>query len=501
MAAPPFRIHGVWLLSILHSALLSNVHSFPSNVAVSERMVLRHLHHYPFAVFSCHQRETKSTPFSALVSATRLQQATSSRDLQDKKRGPRKTNNAIGQTHKEDETSVVQRLSKAIAQARSNKIASQLAKATKDEVGSDDRNTRKQSPTADAASKSSKLGTLRQLNEEIDIQLNAAKGPRRDQLIAGMAGSQLVLQPRDSMSALLEHNDKMNARTVIAGPAFNTTAPTSWPTRHVAVVFSKPLVDNQVTLEYASRIRAIAKAMQQDLYRPSLLCFTGGVSPPNAVADADAGFLFFRHLCASQRIPLTDVEFILDRTSTWSGGADAYEHQSRDESKSLTHIIQRIQQQWLSRWFDEAFKLDDDIEPSNASKSDSEGAPLSIRAAVERTKKLVIHFTLISTEYHLCNLNDIHHRSPRQSLLRPLATSFATEHFHIASESTIQVEIIWSYRYSTYPSLYFARDEAKAFMGKCYRHGEELVPLLVNMKGVVDSVSVGFCCSSCVCLL
>ena len=32
-------------------------------------------------------------------------------------------------------------------------------------------------------------------------------------------------------------------------------------------------------------------------------------------------------------------------------------------------------------------------------------------------KKINAHFTLKSTEYHLCNVNDVHHRYPQRSLL------------------------------------------------------------------------------------
>ncbi len=420
-----------------------------------------------------------------LTSRTSLQLTTSSRDLQEKNNWPKKRNN---QSQKEVDSGVVQRLSRAIAQARVNKTSPANISPKSDGSSSDSNNILKHGPLTTAiATKSTHLGSLRQLTKEIDHQLTASKvQPRRDQLIGGMAGTQLVLQPRDSMSALLEHNDKMNARNAMSGPSSATNG-TPWPTRHVAVIFSKPLIDNQVTLEYASRLRAVAKVIQQDTYRPSLLCFTGGICQPNAVADADAGFLFFRHLCASQHIHLTDMEYVLDRTS---GAAGASDYQNKDEGKALTHIIQQIQQNWLSRWFDEEFKPDDDM-----SASDPASQSTTKRISSPRSKKLIVHFTLISTEYHLCNLNDIHHRSPRQSLLRPLATALSGDHHHQTSGNKIQVETIWSYRYSAYPSVYFARDEAKAFMGKCYRLGEELAPLLVNIKGVVDSVSKFLFCS------
>jgi hypothetical protein len=121
-------------------------------------------------------------------------------------------------------------------------------------------------------------------------------------------------------------------------------------------------------------------------------------------------------------------------------------------------------------------------------------------------KKVDIHFTLISNDYHLCYINDVHRRSPNQSPLRPiemLRTSDRT-HAKIASEYDDEffvfqgtgrnrkgndvvngiIDCSWSYVYATYPFLY-TKDRASAFMGRCYVLGEELKPLLINIKGVL----------------
>ena len=49
------------------------------------------------------------------------------------------------------------------------------------------------------------------------------------------------------------------------------------------------------------------------------------------------------------------------------------------------------------------------------------------------------------------------------------------------------VDVSWSFQYATYPFLY-SSDDAIAFLGKCFLLGEELIPILANMKGVVDQV-------------
>ena len=140
-------------------------------------------------------------------------------------------------------------------------------------------------------------------------------------------------------------------------------------------------------------------------------------------------------------------------------------------------------------------------------------------------RKVDIHFTLISTEYHLCNLNDVHHRSPLKSFLQPLvslrglagsdrwennqelevmdpnySSSVHVKGNRDGSSSTYpterttfggienSVDTSWSFQYGTYPFLH-GGDEAVVFLGQCYLLGEELTPLLVNMKGVVEQVS------------
>ena len=100
----------------------------------------------------------------------------------------------------------------------------------------------------------------------------------------------------------------------------------------------------------------------------------------------------------------------------------------------------------------------------------------------EPRKKIRIHITLISTDYHLCSMNDIHLRSPRQSPLNTLQVQVGATRKGI-------VDTTWSFRYSSYPYVY-AKDEAVAFLGNCYLLSQDLLPLLVNLKGVVDNVSI-----------
>ena len=43
----------------------------------------------------------------------------------------------------------------------------------------------------------------------------------------------------------------------------------------VAIVFSKPLLDDQITIEYASRLAMLARSIQDGSFRPDLICLCG----------------------------------------------------------------------------------------------------------------------------------------------------------------------------------------------------------------------------------
>lgn len=411
------------------------------------------------------------------------------------------------------------------------------------------------------------IGSLSQLTKVIDQQLQLGN---KDASFT-LDGSARFL-PNDSMGSLLGFND---------GVKWRRHSPTT--THNVAVVFGKPLMNDQITVEYASRIQALVNIMTRSYkdddddddvdaiddvdsdiddsagnigthgknddeklayYMPSLVCFCGGVSPGNRVSDADAGYIFFRHLCASQNINLEamGVDIFLDRTSP---------PDKSDSLKQVANKIQELTKKWMS---------------TAAVQESSAIDEYGMKQAVQK-KQLHVHVTLISTEYHLCSFNDIHHRSHRQSSLRAIdslagntfvcdlprstidrAPRSASDHGTVGDNDEeddedfegrfdnldgddeyayvdskddddnndndgnddddndtnvfrrkslalssppipVKVETSWSFLYATYPFVY-AKDESVAFMGKCYLLGEELMPLHVNMKGVVDNVSV-----------
>ena len=172
-------------------------------------------------------------------------------------------------------------------------------------------------PDEDDESKNRSVISLDQLNRNIEKRLNS-----RDKLWDSRASLPRVegtVKPpvRDTMSSLLSYNHiRGDWRGHQSASTYNGKCPYDLRYFHfvamcfssdimclaflisgivVAVVFGKPLVRDQITVEYSSRIRTLARLFKNNpLFRPSLICFTGCIAPGNHVSDADAGYIFFR---------------------------------------------------------------------------------------------------------------------------------------------------------------------------------------------------------------
>lgn len=354
--------------------------------------------------------------------------ATSSRDLKDRgKRGPRRRTAA-------DIGVVLKRLSRA--------------------------RTSKDTTTSSIVAGEERVGDLTQLTDVIDARLQG-RSSRSSFFVDGV-----VTQSKDSMGALLGYNDEEKPKSG----------------HDIVVIFGKHLIDDQVTVEFASRIRTLACLLKDEAIDPDLICFCGDVHPGNHIADADAGFMFFKSICANEGISLENTKIFIDRTSN-------------NEGKALQHVATHIQKEYVGEWL------------AVSQEAESPKDEYGMERRMPR-KKVNLHFTLISNEYHLCNLNDVHHRSPNQSPLRPIEMLRTTDRSHaeIRTEYDDELSLFegstngklrkspipingiidcsWSYIYSTYPYSY-TNDDASAFMGRCFLLGEELKPLFINMKGVV----------------
>ena len=323
----------------------------------------------------------------------------------------------------------------------------------------------------------------------------------------------LPIRHDNSMQSLLGYNE-------IQGEWSDRNA----TTYHVAVIFAKPLIRDHVTIEYSSRLRTLVKMLRDEdseNYRPRLICFVNGCSGvggagenrrgKNTVSDACAGYIYFRHLCASQNVTIDDsrTEFWVDSSVNSEGG---------DERSAMERVASELWRRHIKSWLKDRPLTQRLNQHYGRWASDGDELKLAQWTVLER--RVDIHFTLVSTDYHLCNLNDVHNRSPRKSFLQPLVAlrglvgsdrwvtqadalevmdpGYSTS-VHVQKNANggvlptsnnfggieNSVDTSWSFQYSTYPFL-SDEEEAVVFLGQCYLLGEELTPLLVNMRGVVE---------------
>jgi hypothetical protein len=326
---------------------------------------------------------------------------------------------------------------------RPSKVASRLAKAAREAVRQAEESNKQEDIPDTSDDDDENLQSITILSQAIDAELlNPGDGYRS-------------ARESNSLRTLLDHNEIIE----------ETKNPKKIKELYdAAIVFSKPLWKDQITKEYASRLISLARAIKDENYQPALICFCGSKKTKNGslVAATSAGIVFFRHLCAANQISLEETDFCVaqheDSERSWS-------------SSTLRPVVEEFKERrYLENW----------LEASNTYESATDEYGMTRQ---EPRKKVHIHWTLISTEYHLCNLNDIHLRSPRQSPLNTLQQGFD----HTVKESRGIVRTTWCFRYSTYPYIH-AHNDLTAFLGKCYLLSQGLRPLLVNLRGVVKQV-------------
>ncbi|CAM9774898.1 unnamed protein product [Chrysoparadoxa australica] len=199
-------------------------------------------------------------------------------------------------------------------------------------------------------------------------------------------------------------------------------------TYQIAVLLGKHLVRDQVTLEYASRIRRLVQCIKNNVLKPNLVCFTGGRVGSNTIGDAAAGFVFFRQLSEHQEVDISEMSFFVEQESTCT----------KEAMKNVALEVLRLKGE-------EETKTESDFS----------------------RRKLAI--TLISNEYHLSRISDVQRLSPRRSMLAPV----------------VNIGASWALEYATYPYT-FSNEEETYFRAKLYILMEELVPLLVNLQGLAE---------------
>jgi hypothetical protein len=92
--------------------------------------------------------------------------------------------------------------------------------------------------------------------------------------------------------------------------------------------------------------------------------------------------------------------------------------------------------------------------------------------------RLRIQISLVSSDYHLCQLHDLHVRSPNQSPLRALTNWPTTE--------TKNIKTFWTYVYATSAPVLAHDNDVQAFLLKCFQTAQQLRIVVVNLRGVVE---------------
>ncbi|PXF42381.1 hypothetical protein BWQ96_07901 [Gracilariopsis chorda] len=193
-------------------------------------------------------------------------------------------------------------------------------------------------------------------------------------------------------------------------------------TTHVVVVFGKHLIRDQLTVEYAKRIVTLVKQIARGALNPDVICFTGGngLNDDGTISEAAAGYSFFRNICEEASIDVSRFQYIL-------------EHNSHNTKENLRNVIEELRRRF--------------------------GAD-ALSAC---------HFTLVSSDYHLIRIQEVHRLSPRQSVLFPLEVSAST----------------WNCIFAAY-QFCVSRDPATAFLGRAVVLANDLGILHVNLKGALD---------------
>jgi hypothetical protein len=142
-------------------------------------------------------------------------------------------------------------------------------------------------------------------------------------------------------------------------------------TLHIAVVFTKQLIQNQITVEFSRRISTVLTHIKYGKLKPDTIAFVGGNEKKDLISGAASGYIYFRNLSSEARVDLNGLEFIIE-----DSGSSSYQN--------LLNLLKTIKKKY----------------------------------GEETISKC--HFTFISSDYHLIRISEIYKLSRRQSILTPL---------------------------------------------------------------------------------
>jgi len=198
---------------------------------------------------------------------------------------------------------------------------------------------------------------------------------------------------------------------------------------HVVLCFGKRLVRDQVTLEYASRIRTLVRylrRLKESRQRgPDIVCFTGGYMGASCISSASAGYMFFRQMAECAGVDISHGHVLLEEES----------HVSRE---ALDLVVAEV----------------------------SEAA---VRAG--QLPGQTVHYTLISTTQHVRRIEYVHEHSHPSSMLRSIEEAGGSFSLLKASNPFLS-----------------SPDESLSFLAHLMLVVEELVPIRVNFQGAAAGV-------------
>mmetsp|Transcript_31025 Transcript_31025/g.78607 ORF Transcript_31025/g.78607 Transcript_31025/m.78607 type:complete len:428 (-) Transcript_31025:1512-2795(-) len=148
-------------------------------------------------------------------------------------------------------------------------------------------------------------------------------------------------------------------------------------TMHIAVIFSKILVQDQITVEFERRVSTILTQIKYRKFKPDIMAFIGGYGNQNHLSGATAGYIYFRHISQQANVDIEGLEFIIEETT----------HSTHENLICLLNTLKK-------KYGEEAVSK--------------------------------CHFSLISSDYHLIRIAEIYKLSQRQSLLTSLYNVGAT---------------------------------------------------------------------------
>ena len=142
---------------------------------------------------------------------------------------------------------------------------------------------------------------------------------------------------------------------------------------------------------------------------------------------------------------------------------------------ALQKVAQHVQQHRLPAWLLDAQQL----ALQENKEAPVAASPTTAAARRRHRVKLHVHFALVSSEYHLCILHDIHARSPVNSPLAALerwslpSSSSSSDHKNV----DVQLETSWTYEYAATVRIRSAQDPVKALAAACYQRAQSLIPV------------------------